>query len=406
MVERMTIGTEFSAPGHYRDAFAVREFRVMFAAYVVSMLGIVVAGLALTVQVYDRTGSSLLSALTFTLSFLPFLFGGTLLSGLVDRIPPRRLLAGCDLLSAALVAVMALPGLPIAVLLVLLFCMNLSAPLAVGTRSALLPEIMPPGAVVPARSLFRMVAQTAQICGYAAGGGLLAGLAPRDVLLVDAFALAAAAAVIRFGLRHHDPVGPARAGSLARDSLGGIRDVLARPALRRVLLLTWLVPFFACAPEALAAPAAAHLGLPSSAAGWWLTAIPVGTVAGELAGVLFLPAAWRRRLVRPFAACCFLPLIVFIAQPELPLALTLLVLAGTGAAYTLGLDQLLLEVTPAELRGRAFTVSTAGLMTLQGLGFAAAGALGEVMTPFAVIVTAGCAGLIVVAALRTPAAAR
>jgi MFS family permease len=402
----MAVGSEFAAPGRYRDAFAVREFRVMFAAYVMSMLGIVVAGVALTVQVYDRTGSPLLSALTFTLSFLPYLFGGTLLSGLVDRIPVRRLLAGCDLLSAALVAVLALPGLPIAVLLGLLFCMNLYAPLAMGARSAMLPEIMSAGAVVPARSLLRTVAQTAQICGYAAGGGLLAGLAPRDVLLVDALAFAAAATVLRFRLRDHRPTRTAtaeRPESLARDSLRGMRDVLGLPSLRRVLLFSWLVPFCVVAPEALAAPSVAYLGLSSSAAGWWLTAIPAGTVAGELLGVLLLPVAWRRRLVRPLAACCFLPLLAFAARPALALSLALLVLAGIAAAHTLGLDQLLLEVTPAELRGRAFTVATAGLMTIQGLGFAAAGALGEIMSPFAVIATAGVAGLVVVAALRLPA---
>jgi MFS family permease len=403
----MTVpSADFSVAGRYRDAFAVREFRVMFAAYIVTMLGIVVAGLALTVHVYDRTGSPLLSALTFTLSFLPYLFGGTLLSGLVDRIPARRLLVGCDLLSAALVVVMALPGMPIAVLLALLFCMNLYAPLAAGTRSAMLPEIMPPGAVVPARSLLRMVAQTAQICGYAAGGGLLAGLAPRHVLLVDAFAFAAAATVLRLGLRDHRAAGAVRAESLARDSLRGMRDVLALPALRRVLLLSWLVPFFAVAPEALAAPSAAHLGLPPAAAGWWLTAIPAGTVIGELAGVLFLPAGWRRRLVRPLAVVCFLPLLAFAAEPGLALALALLVLAGTGAAHTLGLDQLLLEVTPADLRGRAFTVSTAGLMTLQGLGFAAAGALGEITPPFPAVAIAGAAGLALVVVLRPPALSR
>jgi hypothetical protein len=103
---------------------------------------------------------------------------------------------------------------------------------------------------------------------------------------------------------------------------------------------------------------------------------------------------------------CFVPLLAFTAEPGPALALALLVLAGTGAASTLGLDQLLLEVTPAELRGRAFTVSTAGLMTLQGLGFAAAGALGEIMPPFPAIATAGAVGLVVVVLLRPPSPAR
>ena len=42
-------------------------------------------------------------------------------------------------------------------------------------------------------------------------------------------------------------------------------------------------------------------------------------------------------------------------------------------------------------------MSSSGLMTAQGLGFAAAGALGEAVPPDLVIVVAGAAGLLVVA---------
>ncbi len=55
----------------------MREFRAVFAAHLLSLLGVVVSELALTVLVYDLTGSPLLSALTFALGFLPYLVGGT-----------------------------------------------------------------------------------------------------------------------------------------------------------------------------------------------------------------------------------------------------------------------------------------------------------------------------------------
>src|SRR3954468_13583695 len=94
--------------GGYLDALAVGEFRALFAAYTVSMLGDIVAAVALTVLVYQRTASPFLAGLTFTLAFVPYLFSGALLSGLVDRVPPRRLMVACDLASAAIVALMAL----------------------------------------------------------------------------------------------------------------------------------------------------------------------------------------------------------------------------------------------------------------------------------------------------------
>ena len=85
----------------YRGVLSVREFRSLFVAQIVSVLGNVIAMVALAVLVYDRTHSSLLSALTFTLGFLPFLVSGTLLAGLVDRLPARRTLVCCDLVSAS-----------------------------------------------------------------------------------------------------------------------------------------------------------------------------------------------------------------------------------------------------------------------------------------------------------------
>jgi hypothetical protein len=385
--------------GRYRDAFASGQFRALFGAYVVSMLGYVVAGLALTVLVYRRTGSPLLSALTFTMTFLPYLFGGMLLSGLVDRVPARRLLVGCDLAGAVCVAVMTLPGMPVAALFALLFAMSLLAPLSTGARGALLARVLPPGAVVPGRSLLRMVAQGAQICGYAAGGGLLAALTPQAVLGAEAVSFTASALVLRTFLRNH-PASTRVRTSLAGDSLRGVATVLANRPLRRVLLLGWLVPFLTTFPEALAAPSAAARGLPASAAGWWLAAAPAGTVAGELAGIWLIPAARRARLTAPLAACGFVPLLAFGWHPPLAVALALLGTAGLCGAYMLGLDQLILDAGPPELLGRVYTVNSSGLMATQGVGFAAAGALGEVMPPDLTIVSAGAAGLLVVALFR------
>jgi hypothetical protein len=45
------------------------------------------------------------------------------------------------------------------------------------------------------------------------------------------------------------------------------------------------------------------------------------------------------------------------------------------------------------------TLSSAGLMTLQGVGFALAGALGGLLGPATAVALAGVSGLVVVAAL-------
>lgn len=75
-------------PTGYARVFAVREFRAVFAAHLLSLLGVVVAEISLSVLVYDLTGSPLLSALTFALGFLPYVVGGTLLSGVATVSRP------------------------------------------------------------------------------------------------------------------------------------------------------------------------------------------------------------------------------------------------------------------------------------------------------------------------------
>ncbi len=125
--------------------------------------------------------------------------------------------------------------------------------------------------------------------------------------------------------------------------------------------------------------------------------MPVGIVLGELSGIRWIPAAWRGRLTGPPAACGCVPPVALALRPGIAGALTLLCATGLCGAYVLGLDQLLLDVTPRELFGRAYTVNSSVLMTTQGLGFAGAGAVAELLPPDIVIAGAGVAGLATVA---------
>jgi len=66
------------SPARYLDVLGQSEFRALFLANVVSMLGNVVAAVALTVLVYEQTRSPALAASVMALAFLPYLFGGVL----------------------------------------------------------------------------------------------------------------------------------------------------------------------------------------------------------------------------------------------------------------------------------------------------------------------------------------
>ncbi|MFF5147035.1 MFS transporter [Streptomyces sp. NPDC013157] len=384
-------------PAGYGRVLAVPEFRAVFAAHVLSMLGVIVSEIALSVLVYDLTGSPLLSALTFALGFLPYLVGGTLLAPVADRFPARRVLVVCDLVCAGCVAVMTVPGTGIGVLLGLRCALAVVSPVFAGTRMATLSDVLGGGDLfVLGRSLLRIVAQSALLVGYGLGGLLLAVLAPRHALLITVGTFLASAALLRLGTRRR----PARAR--AREG-GGTRQPFADRRIRLLLLLFWVPAMFAVVPEALAAPYADALGTGSPGLGLLMCALPVGTVAGELyAGARLGPAA-RERIALPLVCLTLLPYLGYALHPSLALSLLLLLTAGAGSAYTLGLDQWFVRAVPEELRGRAMTVLSAGLMTVQGVGMALAGLAAEAVGVRATVAGAGVVGAVCCCALAAVA---
>ncbi|MGW6846803.1 MFS transporter [Streptomyces sp. NPDC054958] len=388
-------------PPGYRSVFRVREFRTVFVAHLLSVLGLVVAEISLSVLVYRTTGSPLMSALTFALGFLPYVLGGTLLAGIADRHPARRVLVTCDLVCALCAAAMVAPGTPVAVLLVLRCAMAFVAPLFQGTRNASLSDILGTGDVfVLGRSLLRMVAQSAQLIGFGLGGLLLTVLAPRAAIALTAAGFLGSALLLRLGTRSR----PAR--SAGRTSpLAGVRAVLGRRRLRALMLLFWLPPVFLVVPEALLAPYTDGIGVGTAALGLMMCAMPVGTIAGELWAGSALTARTRSRIVIPLASAGLLPLLLFAVRPGLPVVVAALLLAGLAHAYTLGLDQWYVDAVPDELRGRAMTLLSTGLMTLQGVGMALAGLAAEFRPVHEVVTGAGILGtgvvLLLLAELRS-----
>ncbi len=101
----------------YRSVFAVGEFRVLFAAMLMYVLGFEFEILGLSVIVFAQTRSPFLTALAFSMGFAPQAVGGALFSSLADRLP-TRLVIGAGLLTRAvpglvigLVPVMPVPAM-------------------------------------------------------------------------------------------------------------------------------------------------------------------------------------------------------------------------------------------------------------------------------------------------------
>ncbi|MFI5952997.1 MFS transporter [Cryptosporangium sp. NPDC051539] len=380
----------------YRTVLAVGEFRVVFAAHLLSTLGTVVCEIALSVLVYRLTGSPLLSALTFALGLLPYVAGGTVLSAVADRLPARRVMVVCDLACAGCAAGLVVPGLPIAGLLLLRCLLAAVAPVFAGTRAAALADVFTHPDVYPlGNSLLRVVSQGAQLGGFAAGGLLLAVVEPRTVLGLTVLTFLVSALIIGAGTRARPPRADAEAGrSLLTASLGGARRLAARPRVRALLLLAWVPPMFVVVSEALLTPYASSLGAGPAGLGLLMCGMPIGAIGGSLLAGTFLSARARVAISAPVVLLATLPPLGYAARPSLLWALLCQIGIGGGIVYTFGVDHWFLDAVPPVLRGRAMTLLTAGAMTSQGLGMTLAGVAAEFAPVHRVIATGGVAALL------------
>jgi len=194
--------TEQAARATFRDVFAVREFRALWGAQLLSVAGDQLARVALTVLVYDRTRSALLAAVTFACSIVPMFVGGVTLSWLADRYPRRGVMILSDLIRCLLVLVMAMSGLPVPVLVALLFAVTLAGAPFTSARAAVYPDVLPGDRYVLGNAVTITTNQLAQVIGFAVGGTLVGLLGVGPSLIIDAATFAASALIVRGWTRY------------------------------------------------------------------------------------------------------------------------------------------------------------------------------------------------------------
>ena len=380
----------------YREVFAIREFRGLWFAQVISYAGDQFAQVAIAILVYRRTGSPLLTALAYALTYLPPIAGGPLLSGLADLFPRRRVMIICDVIRAGLVATMALPSMPFAGLCGLLFfTVLLGAPFS-SARSALLPDVLSGDKFVVGSAIGNISFQASQILGFVAGAAVVAALDPYRTLATDALSFVLSAVIVTGWVKRQESPrrDPGKRPSLWAVSREGVTMVFGNPVLRTLLLFGWLAGF-CIVPEGLAAPYAHSLHGNAVDVGLLMAAMPLGTVIGAFAFGRLVPPSGRVRMMGWLAMASCAPLIGSAFNPPLWAVLVLWALAGAGGAYQLAAAAAFVQAVAPEGRARAFGLAQSGLLAVQGLGILAGGAAASVIgAPLAV----GLAGLLGVCA--------
>jgi MFS family permease len=395
-------GATEQAATTFRDVFAVAEFRALWGAQLLSVIGDQLARVALTVLVYDRTRSALLAAITFVVSIVPTFVGGVTLAWLADKYPRRGVMIACDLARCALVLVMAIPGVPLAGLLALLFLVTLVGAPFTSARAAIYPDVLEGDKYAMGTAVTLTTYQFAQVIGFAAGGALTGFFGTRQSLLIDAATFAASAFIVQAWVRsrpalpitaagHHEPGRPA--GVFA-----GVRLVFTRAGLRTPMLLGWLAAFYN-APEGVVTPLARDLGGGAAVVGVILAVAALGETAGAIVFSRFVAPPARQRIMGPLAVAACAVLALFFWQPGLPGSLLILFASGLAGSYQIAANVAFVSAAPREQRSQAFGLAQGGMSLGQGTVMILAGAAADHYSPAWVIAVSGTVGAAVALAI-------
>ncbi len=390
LAERATFG----------EVFAVSEFRALWFAQLLSVVGDQVARIALTWLVFDRTHSSVLAALTFVVSIAPTFVGGVTLSGLADRFPRRSVMITCDIIRAVLVAVMAVPGMPLVVPVGLLFLVTMAGAPFNSARAAIYPDMLPGDGYVLGTAVTLTTYQIAQVIGFAVGGSIVSIFSTRTALLADAATFVASALVIRLGVgsSHTSPNAVGRARLSIGDILTGVHVVFSDGALRTPMLFGWLTAFYD-APEGVAAPFARTLGGGAATLGIVLAAGALGASLGAIAFSRLVGPARRQAWMKPLAISCCAVLTLIAFRPGLLGSVLILTICGLLSCFQVAANSGFVTAAPQPHRSQAFGLATAGMSLCQGTAMILAGAAAERVAPAIVIALAGAAGTFAAATL-------
>jgi predicted MFS family arabinose efflux permease len=377
----------------YRQLFAVPEFKPFFTGFSLQIAGGTIAGLALATLVFSKTGSPLLSALSLFGASFAHVIGGLTLLSLADRVPPRATLAGLAAVLALSTLVMAVPGIPVAAMLAIIFSTGLVGSAGGGVRWGLLSELLPDDGYVLGRSTMNMSVGAMQIAGFAAGGALVAVISPRTALVVAACLELLAALLLWFGLSSRPPRAEGRPS--VRETWRVDRVLWSDPARRNVYLALWVPNGLVVGCEALFVPYA------GKAAGVLFIAGALGMLGGDMLAGRVLPPASRTRFVTPLRLLLAAPYLLFGLALPLPLAAVAVAVASVGFGAGILLQERLVAATPESIRGQALGLHGSGMMAMQAVGATIAGVVAEVL-PAGAAMTAMAAVSLVVTIWLTP----
>lgn len=376
------------------------SLRTLVCSRLVTSTGTWLAYVALTIDVYARTHSSVWVSGVLLAGFLPTIAVAGLAGSLLDRLPRRTLLVGAEL-GSALVFVL-LPFAPsAAAVVVLALAAGIASAVYFPTVRAVVPSLVEEHELPHANALSQTVANAGLAVGPALAGVLVAASGVGSAYALNAATfLISAALLTRLRLTKRPAAQPADTRGHWHDVLDGLRAFTDSPTLRMVIRV-WVLASLGGAAISVGEVFLARDVLHAGTFGFGLLAS--GSGAGLVAGSILAPRLLARSPVR----VCRIGLAVAAAgfaaaalAPNIWSASAFALAGGAGNALLIAAATLLVQREAGEARlGRAFAAFDGAGFVATGIGMSVAGiAIGALGARDAWLVAAG---LLAVAALSS-----
>lgn len=381
----------------YAALFRHSEYRRLWIANAISLIGDAVTRIALPIAVYRLTGSAAALGGTVVLQTFASSVIGVTCGVFVDRLSRKRILIIVPLVQATLIALLPLTTTLWQILLIT-FAAAGFATFTGTTRFAALPDIVGPTQMPYAAASGQISRQIMNVVGPTIGGLLVALVGIRAAFLLDAVTfLVASALVATIAIPQMTSSGDTP--PLLADLFTGLRYIWSRPVMRFLVFgdlagdigFTTMLVLTVALVEGVLGYGSTVFGLliAAHAAGFVLSALIAARLASK-------PGRIRYYVVSGLAVAG-VGLLIAALVPTLPGAFIgwALLGGGTGPAWTLQ-STLWAKLVPSEVRGRTGAFANAAASIVQLIS---AGTIGSAAAAFGTRWAIGGAGVIQILAI-------
>lgn len=370
----------------------------LFAANAISMVGNVLANIAIPWFVLQTTGSAVQTGITGFFTILPVVIAGLLGGALIDRLGYKPTSIIADLASGFTVALIPIfyftIGLPFWLLMVLVFLGALLDAPGSTARASMIPELaeMAGMPIERAASANQIVERSSRLIGAPLAGLLIAFLGTANVLWFDAISFFVSAGIVAWLVAMPKiKVEKAAPSRYTEEILDGFRAIRKDAVILAIVIVVMIANFLDAGFGGVIEPyyvkqvfgSAVSLGLliAASGAGSVVGALIFGAIGHRLSRRITFTVGFTLTAFRFFMFALFPPLWVLIVGQ-------FLFSIGSGPLNPI-IDSVSYERIPVNMRGRIFGAIQAGAWIAMPLGVLLGGVLTEALGLIPLLIAMG-----------------